>query len=338
MAIVIVEAVTLRCRGTVSNRTQWWHRQSSWRVGDRPAATRHLPAVSPNGREVFYALFLDSRLKGVQAQDLASGAVRMVFEGPLINFALSPDGQSVAIASPNRRSAADQTPPFRIVPVAGGAARAIGTELSPIFHDFGFAWSLDGRYLYFPRLIPKKGMAIWRIPVDGAWRIPPTFSPRNASFDQRQSRRAWAITTQTATPSTSSWKTVRGQQRKNHLGQFAFQNSCAGGRTVARLYEPSAVTGALVASKVGCPATGPAPDEFLNARLAVCARIVRLTNTRHKPHIASYAAPRTGGVKRNVLSCAQWHSRPLARRRADVVLATCPSRWPLRNSRFRPDS
>jgi len=93
--------------------------------------------------------------------------VRTVFDGPLLNFGLSPDGRFVAIASANRESATDQTPPFRIVPVGGGDWRAIGTELAPGFHQRGFAWSADSRFLFFSRLVLGKGMALWRVPVDG---------------------------------------------------------------------------------------------------------------------------------------------------------------------------
>jgi hypothetical protein len=154
--------------------------------------------VSPDGHELFYVLGEDP--SGIQARDLASGAVRTVFDGPVMNFALSPDGRFVAVALPNRDSATDQTPPFRIVPAAGGESRPVGAELTPIFHDIGFAWSSDGRNLYFPRLIPKIGMAIWRVPVDGGPAKPTDINLKN----QRIYRIAvhpdglLAITTQTS--------------------------------------------------------------------------------------------------------------------------------------------
>ena len=139
-------------------------------VGELPTASTTLgiyAAVSTNGREVFHARGGTIWFTGVQARDLASGALRTVFDGPVMNFALSPDGRFLAIASPNRDSATDQTPPFRVVPIAGGESRALGTELAPVFHDTGFAWSADGRYLYFARATPEGRNALWRTPVDG---------------------------------------------------------------------------------------------------------------------------------------------------------------------------
>ena len=77
----------------------------------------------------------------------------------------------------------------------------VGTELAPLFHDFGFAWSADGRYLYFPRLIPKTRMAIWRVPVDGGSAEPtdiPFTNERIWRISVRSDDGLLAISTQTA--------------------------------------------------------------------------------------------------------------------------------------------
>ena len=130
---------------------------------------RDFPVVSPDGREVFYAVgggSDGSRFRGVQAQDLASGALRTVFDGPLGTFALSPDGRFIVIASPGFEPV-DQVPVLRIVPSAGGQARAIGTEVPPGTLDTGLAWSADGRYVFFARPTSARRIALWRIPVSG---------------------------------------------------------------------------------------------------------------------------------------------------------------------------
>jgi hypothetical protein len=103
---------------------------ASWRPL-RPQYCRHFL----NGREVFYALSHPST--GVSTQDLASGALRMVFDGPVVHFALSWTDDSIAIASQQRNTPPNQTPPVRIVPSGRGETRAIATAPAPAFRDYG---------------------------------------------------------------------------------------------------------------------------------------------------------------------------------------------------------
>ena len=129
----------------------------------RTFARRRFPKVTRDGQEVLY--LLDQKI--IQALNLTSGAVRVVFEGPvMMDFALSPDGRSIAV-SLNPWEQIPKGPPVEIVPVTGGVARSLAPELRDGFPNEGIAWTADGRWVWFICYYKNPGVPLWRVSVDG---------------------------------------------------------------------------------------------------------------------------------------------------------------------------
>jgi Tol biopolymer transport system component len=110
---------------------------------------------SPDGKTIFY------RWENcLLARELATGQERELYRGPVLRFALSPDGQRLAIA---------QGQSLKLMPAAGGEARDLLTAQRPEW-IVTVAWTPDGRQLLFGKSnISQQGQPseLWRLAAEG---------------------------------------------------------------------------------------------------------------------------------------------------------------------------
>lgn len=135
-----IDAQTGEVSAVVQSKGAGFPRQSAW---------------SPDGRTIYYTG------DGIMARDLSTGLERQVRSGAS-NFALSPDGRSMAVA---RDDAATKSSVMEIVALEDGRSR----ELLRVAHDgafdHDFCWTADGRFLLWSRHRGAKG-ELWRIAVE----------------------------------------------------------------------------------------------------------------------------------------------------------------------------
>jgi Tol biopolymer transport system component len=129
---------------------------------------RSLAAPSPDGRRVFFrsaAAASATDAGGIGMLTLASGAAQNVASQAVRVFALSPDGQWLALTGSEPRDG-----PIAIIPSAGGASR----PMAPVLNSWSvlgpIAWSSDGRFVFVVKFVVKSGVAVrevWQVPFDG---------------------------------------------------------------------------------------------------------------------------------------------------------------------------
>ncbi|UCE46496.1 MAG: PD40 domain-containing protein, partial [Phycisphaerales bacterium] len=132
------------------------------------------PQLSADGSILYYVLFhSDSDKASLLMRDIESGHEEELFalEGTRdirgLNFALSPDGRQLALATEKMMtSAAGVDKRIFIMPAKGGEPRELwkteGRATRP-----PIAWTADGQALLFTKRIPKGGRELWLIPARG---------------------------------------------------------------------------------------------------------------------------------------------------------------------------
>lgn len=116
----------------------------------------------------------ESNNAGLMRKDLASGHEEELFnlEGVrwsnFLAFALSPDGQELAVASLTiDRSKGKAEMRILTIPAKGGDPRELLKTESNQAQRPGIAWTPDGQSLLFSSLIPERGGALFLIPAEG---------------------------------------------------------------------------------------------------------------------------------------------------------------------------
>ncbi|BCS35732.1 hypothetical protein TBR22_A49660 [Luteitalea sp. TBR-22] len=130
------------------------------------SANSSYPVVhSPDGR----FLYLVTQSGHVTRREIATGATSVVAQGPIVTFALSRDGRTLAVV--RRRSAdgravdltatAPSTDIIEVAPVDGGPARQVftGSQLGQ-----ALAWAPDGQSIYVAQM---PAGTVWRVPAAG---------------------------------------------------------------------------------------------------------------------------------------------------------------------------
>jgi len=130
------------------------------------SANGSYPVVhSPDGK----FLYLVTPSGHITRREIATGAASVVAQGPIVTFALSRDGRTLAVV---RRRAADgravdhtatgpATDTIEVGPVDGGQARPVftGAQLGT-----ALAWEPDGQSIYFAQM---PAGAVWRVAAAG---------------------------------------------------------------------------------------------------------------------------------------------------------------------------
>jgi len=134
-------------------------------VRERAATYRGLQgAWSADGAAVFYVREDEGKGPQIRLRQLEGGTERELHRAEAANrlrhLALSPDGQSLAFSSWNRK---DKIETLFVLPSAGGAPRPLATVRNAEVQ--GLEWMRDGNQLLF--LTPGKPPAIWRVSFQG---------------------------------------------------------------------------------------------------------------------------------------------------------------------------
>ncbi len=137
---------------------------------DKPSIPR--PALSPDGKTLFYQTGGNDKEQGLVAHDLATGAERDLIRMPARSWlqapTVSPDGERLAFIVARY----GEPPILMTVASSGGEPRTLLRLEEPQEIQWlgGLAWSRDGRYLFFvasggPSAAPT--VDLWRILADG---------------------------------------------------------------------------------------------------------------------------------------------------------------------------
>lgn len=149
-----------------------------------PATGRSMPepgtqipaALSPDGRTLFYYVGVGQQLpRKVWMQNLDTGEGREIYKDAVSSFALSPDGQWLAVIPADRPVPVPrQGARIYVVPVSGGEPRVLTMQGDPERGAGPLAWSRDGRHVFFVRVPNTQGFVLgsprtelWRVPFDG---------------------------------------------------------------------------------------------------------------------------------------------------------------------------
>ena len=137
--------------------------------GDEPRVFQHEP--SPDGRTLYFVRgpVSDSMNSALVARDLETGAERVLCRCWPVTLAVSPDGSTLAFATPLNPQRGNS---IRLIPAQGGPQRVLYESRTPlaIMNGYGgLAWSRDGRRLLFVRKVdePGTGYDLMVIPVAG---------------------------------------------------------------------------------------------------------------------------------------------------------------------------
>ncbi len=116
---------------------------------------------SPDAKLLFYVQFdQQPHTRALMVRDMDKGETRELFRGDIAPaFALSPDGQSVAI-----RVLTESTRAVLVISVANGVSRVV-LPLASEDAGAGLAWTADGSALLLVR--GKENGELWRVPVGG---------------------------------------------------------------------------------------------------------------------------------------------------------------------------
>lgn len=133
-------------------------------------------ALSPDGRTLFYYVGVGQQLpRKVWMQNLDTGEGREIYKDAVSSFALSPDGQWLAVIPADRPVPVPrQGARIYVVPVSGGEPRVLTMQGDPERGAGPLAWSRDGRHVFFVRVPNTQGFVLgsprtelWRVPFDG---------------------------------------------------------------------------------------------------------------------------------------------------------------------------
>lgn len=148
-------------------------------VRSEPGTRAVLPAVSPDGKTIFYLREeLATETSTIVARDVESGRGKVVYRAAkpdlVNNFAVSPDGQRLAFALFERTAGSEA---LKVLPTAGGEPRDLLRIQVPKKQDHsisgwaGVAWTPDGAHLLFARWVNyvqgDPTVEFWRVPAEG---------------------------------------------------------------------------------------------------------------------------------------------------------------------------
>jgi Tol biopolymer transport system component len=129
---------------------------------------------SPDGKKIFYTQnnFKEKMFFRIMLFDLETKKEKEIFSRPaqiepIMNLALSPDGQMLAYTTYGQET---QTSTLKTIPAAGGETRDLHILKAP--QGFrSIAWTADGQGILFSKLLSDKmeeqKCELWRIPVEG---------------------------------------------------------------------------------------------------------------------------------------------------------------------------